>query len=37
VLVPLLRRDLAGHDGGALAVAILEHLQEVGAFLVACG
>src|SRR6185437_3114540 len=37
VLVPLLGRELAGHDGGALAVAVLEDLEQVAAFLVASG
>ncbi len=35
VLVPLLGRQLAGHDRRSLAVAVLEDLEQVTAFLVA--
>lgn len=37
VLVPLLGRQLAGHDGGSLAVAVLENLEQVTALLIAWG
>jgi hypothetical protein len=37
VVMPLGRRELAGDDGGAGAIAILEDLQEVAALLILHG
>ena len=35
VIVPLGDRNLAGQDGGAEAVAVIDHLEEVATILIA--